>query len=179
MPRYPDLTPRCPDSASIRVITIVNWRRGKYSSPSNLAMLAVSPCHLRKNLIVFGMPPRHQLESGMRPSCAKIFVLQHINQEFPIRLHTLSSTVLQRINQFANRSLAVRAMRDDLCQQRIVIDADLRSRLHAAVYADAFHGSGQFPDMQRSCRGQKAVAGIFRIEPRLNGMAALPRTLRR
>src|SRR5260221_10718891 len=110
----------------------------------------------------------------MCASGAEFLMLQNVNQKLAIGLNALRSEAPQGISQFADRLLAVRRVRNDLGQKRIIVDANLCSFFHAAINAQPGDSGRWLPDMQGPGRGKKMVCRVLRIKPGFYGVAGLP-----
>ena len=81
--------------------------------------------------------------------------------------------MFERIHQLADGGLAVRSMGNDLGQQRVIVDADFRALLHAAIHADAVNLFRRLPNMQCARGRQEPIGWFFSVKPRFNRMAFL------
>src|SRR5262249_60796139 len=77
------------------------------------------------------------------------------------------------MRQLLNRGLAIRTMRDDFGQKRIVIDPDGGALLHSRVNANTVGTARRLPDVESSCGRSKVICGVFRVKAGFHGMAGL------
>ena len=77
----------------------------------------------------------------------------------------------QRLAQAREGLIAVRAVRDELGDHRIVVRGDLVACVDAGIEACARHRGGLPPMQDATGRGQEAASRVFGVQPQLDRMA--------
>ena len=107
-------------------------------------------------------------EAGIDLSLAKAFGTAERTEEGDIRPHAGDERVIESVGEPMQRNLAGRRMRDQLGDHGIV-----EGRHLAALFDPALdpHVGRKFQSDDGTGRGQEAVARIFGVDPRFNGVA--------
>src|SRR6185503_2157032 len=96
-------------------------------------------------------------EIRVRQATAHVGMLEQPNQKIAICLNSLNGQASQSIGELSKRRLAIRSVRNDLGEQRVVVDPNLRPLLDSAFNPQPFNGLRKTPFADCSGRRQESV----------------------
>src|SRR5882672_12606963 len=103
-------------------------------------------------------------------SAQKFRIAENAEKQARVRLYPCDRVFLEGASETRNRLRAVLSPGDQLAEHWIVFGRDAETCIHAVI--QAYSGAGRrAPRMNRSGRGEKLIAGIFRVQAAFDGVA--------